>query len=243
MAFRVFAPAEIKGAAEERLARESLRANNIAKATRELHAMREEAERMFEETLKSQQETADGLRKEEEKKRASYEKEVAVLEERKRAALAPILQRERDAVLEDERLKKLSSDLEEKRADIEEKYRLLMERLDDISFKEQEIEARDKRSNVMRLGVQQQARQVSEDSQRLSVELAKFQKYTEEQSALLAMRESAIVAQEKMNKEKVLMFEKREKEIEDGNIVLTDRRATLEQGFEELRRLKKSHGN
>ncbi len=236
---QVFTPAQAKSAAEERTAKDALRAKGLAEITKELLKEQEKAERDFELTLRQQREAMFIFMEESRIKKDALEKEVLRLEDRRKKALIPPLIKAEDihSVQEELHARKLVLDLQE--SEQEESSRLLMRRLDELSTQKQDLDSREQRVKRMELGAETQRNQVAQDAKHLGLQLADFQRRTEEKETEFAYRQSELDAQANLQREIELSFVKREEEIQASMRLLADQRILLDQGFSELRRHKK----
>lgn len=238
---RVFTPAEAKNAADIRLNKDASRAQNILEATREILAAKNEAERSFEETMKKQQDIAAAWFEETTTKKNAVLREVERLEDRRRKALKPPLIKAEDIHTFEEKLWARKLELDALEDEHETRGRELMQRLDECSTQQNDLDKREKRIKIMELATEDQKNKVASDLRHLNMQLAEFYKTKEEAEMALAFQKSELDAQAKLQKEKEDGFIERENEIQAAMRLLADQRFLLEKGFEELRKTKLKH--
>lgn len=240
---KVFTPAQSKSVGEDRVAKDARRATVIADITKELLEEKTKAEIEFEESMTRQREEAEKWYTETLKGRNELEKEVKILEERRRLALMPPLIKAEDIHSVEEELwaRKLEVDLKEN--DNEDASRALMVRLDEVSERELDLNGREKRIKQMEQGAEIQKNQVATNAKKLSLRIDDFEKRVIETETNLAFQQSELDAKTNLYAEKERMYEEREVEIQAAKRLLADERLLLDKGFEELRRLKEKHGS
>ena len=233
---QVFTPAQAKSAAEERTAKDALRAKGLAEITKELLKEQEKAERDFELTLRQQREAMSIFMEESRIKKDALEKEVVRLEDRRKKALIPPLIKAEDihSVQEELHARKLVLDLQE--SEQEESSRLLMRRLDELSTQKQDLDSREQRVKRMELGAETQKNQVAESAKLLGRQIAEFTQRAEEKELEFAHKQSELDATANLQSEIDRGFIKREEEIQASMRLLDDQRILLQKGFNELRK-------
>ena len=233
---QVFTPAQAKSAAEERTAKDALRAKGLAEITKELLKEQEKAERDFEQTLRQQREAMSIFMEESRIKKDALEKEVVRLEDRRKKALIPPLIKAEDihSVQEELHARKLVLDLQE--SEQEESSRLLMRRLDELSTQKQDLDSREQRVKRMELGAETQKNQVAESAKLLGRQIAEFTQRAEEKELEFAHKQSELDATANLQSEIDRGFIKREEEIQASMRLLDDQRILLQKGFNELRK-------
>lgn len=238
MAFEVFTPARASSAAEERAAKDALRARNLAETTKELLITKDEVEMEFDQTMKRQQQEAEGWFQVEMERKTKLLKEVEQLEERREKALMPLLIKSEDIHSVEEALSARKLELDAQEVEIEEHSRLVMLKLDELSSKEQDYDERNKRLKRQETAGETQRNQITHELKQLNVQIEEFQKKSEERETDFAYRQSELDALENLYKERELGFARREEEIEASRRLLDDGRLLLEKGFAELRKNK-----
>lgn len=233
---KIFTPTQAKSASEERMVKDSIRARSIADTTRELLKAQTDAERDFDDMMKRQQEIAADFYRKSVEQKTTLENEVSQLEERRQKAISPLIEREKAIQSGEESLEKREELIGLKEAENEEESRILMARLDGITFKEQELDKRETHVKSMEKGAEIQRIQVAEDAKRLGIALAEFQAHCEEKENGFAYRQSELDADMNLYIEKDKKLAIREKEVKDEWLRIIDQRKTLERAFEEIRR-------
>lgn len=201
--------------------------------------MKAETEIEFEEAMKRQRQEAETWFKETTAKKEELAKEVGRLEKRRQEALMPLLIKSEDIHSVEEALLAQKLQIEAQALENEENSRLLMQKLDDSSSKEQDIEERTKRLKRLEQATEAQRNLAAEELKQFNAHIEEFQKKSEERETQFAYRQSELDALENLYKEREKGFEMREQEIEASKRLLNDGRILLEKGFEELRRNKK----
>jgi chromosome segregation ATPase len=243
MAFGVFTPTQAKIAAEQRTSKDAIRAKEIATITQELLKEKEEIERSFQETIVRQQKIAEQLYEENVAKKKELEAQVEKLEKRRTDALMPLLIKEEDIQSTQDSIRARQLELDERAASLEDEQRVLMRRLDEVSSRIQDLDAREKRVKQMEQGAEFQRNQVANSIKRMNTQMAEFQNKVEEKETAFAYRQSELDAQKNLYDENDKKLIEREKEIAAGKRLLADQRVLLEKGFKELIKLKEKYGN
>lgn len=238
---QIFTPADARSAAEKRVSKEEARAHTIIEVTKELLDTKTQAEQDFERTLKRQQKTNEQEYEASLRRKLELNKEVEALEERKRQALSPLIEREKTVELAEESIRHRQADLDMQEEDLEEKTRLLMEKLDDVSSRELQVADREAYVQRLQQGVEIQRDQTAQDARNLAIQLSEFQKQVEDKEVAFAFRQSELDAQENLYKEKDGLLLKREEEVKEEWIRIRDQRIQLDKAFTELR--KNTHGS
>ena len=233
---QVFTPAQSRSAAEERTAKDALRAKGLAEITKELLKERTDAERTFEQVMANQRLEMEQWLQESTAKKNTLEKEVLRLEKRRKEALIPLLIKAEDihSVQEELHARKLVLDLQE--SEQEESSRLLMRRLDELSTQKQDLDSREQRVKRMELGAETQKNQVAESAKLLGRQIAEFTQRAEEKELEFAHKQSELDATANLQSEIDRGFIKREEEIQASMRLLDDQRILLQKGFNELRK-------
>lgn len=137
-------------------------------------------------------------------------------------------------------LKEKEQEVNKKIEELEDSIELAQIKLDRISEREQEISDLEVKLITKKVGIDQEAEQVSSGHSRLNQLIQDFNKEVEKKSKELAEKESILAIEQKRVRERIELKEKEFVEIEKG---LADKRATLDAGFEELRRKQKKLNN
>lgn len=232
---RVFTPTQAKSAAEERTAKDALRAKNIAEITQELIKTKDEIEIEFANTMKQQQEVAEKWFEDNTYRKNALIQEVEILEVRRKRALMPPLIKAEDIHSTSEALHARKLELDLQQSENEEESRILMQRLDEVSTREHDIDQREKRLKVKELGCETQSNQIAKDAKRLALQMADYQRQVDEKQTDFAYRESEMDARNNLLDERERGYVIRENEIQASMRLLADQRLLLEQGFKELR--------
>lgn len=234
--FEVFTPARAKSAAEDRLSKDVLRARSLVDLTRELIEEKNKAENDFNETMQRQQKEAEKEFAERIARKNILEREVERLEQRRKAAISPLTQREKDIKSKEESLIARELVIVDQEAENEEDSRLLMRRLDDISMQKQMLDEREAKIQRIEHGIEIQRKQTIEGSKYLALQMAVYQQKVDAMQAEFFRREAGLLAKESLYIEREKGFEKREFEVSEEFRLLADRRILLDKGFEELKR-------
>lgn len=238
---QIFSPTQVKTEAEKRTAQDMLRAKNIASVTTELIKAKEEAEKSFEKTMKLQREEAELWYTQNVTRKNELKKELEELEQKRKEALSPLLIKAEDIKSAQQEIHARKLELDAREAELEEDSRLLMQKLDQCSTTEHDLNEREKKVKRMELASEAQKNLVAKEMKQFNLQLEQFQKESEERETEFAYRQSELDARKNLADERDKSFIEREKEIRAAQRLLADQRLLLEQGFEELRR--KKHGN
>lgn len=160
---------------------------------------------------------------------------VSTLEQRKASALIPVKGLRAAAEKALARAQQLLAENEKKAEELEEIGVTLTERLDSVSTREQVVTEKEEELTSKIEGALREADIISRSHQRLNKMLADFQVQVDTTNAVFAHRESALQEKERMH---ALSVEEHNKRVSADERSLADRRAALERGFEELKRLQ-----
>ncbi len=235
MALKLFTPTEVRTVAEERQSKDVARASQIRDITDELIKKRTEAERAFDSQLTAQQKIWEEKERIFHEKRIAFEREIEVLERRKKTASSPLLLSGKKLHTLAEQLSAKENALKEKELALEEERQMLFAKLNEVGDREQNISDRLKSLELKEIGVEKQRRDVAEGSKRLSDELSRFKVMQEAFSSQYALKRAEIDSEHSVIKEANLRLEEREKEIELAKLLIKDREQMLERGFAELK--------
>jgi len=161
--------------------------------------------------------------------------EVKALEARKTSALIPITGLKAQAQAKLVEAEALLKQNQERSIEIEELQQLLAEKLDAVSLREQKVEAEEIKLAHRIEGARAEADTISAGHRRLNQMLADFQKEVSTREPELALREASINQREIKHAAAV---DEHNKRVAADERSMNDRRAALERGFEELKRLK-----
>lgn len=240
---KVFSPAQARTANEERIAKDALRAKNVAEVTQELLQTKADVEKEFEETMARQRlETEEFFNQTNEKKRI-LEREVLELEERRKQALMPPLIKAEDIHSISEALHARGLELDYRESENEEDSRVLMRRLNEVAEQQQSLDERDARVKRLEKSTEAQRVQTAQGVQRLNKQMEDFRIRVEEKETVFAFKQSEMDAKENLLDEREKGFVARETEIQNAVRLLADHRLLLEKGFIELRQKQQKHVN
>lgn len=236
---QVFSPVQAKSAAEQRTAKDALRAKGLAEITGELLKEKNEVELEFSATMERHRASAQAWFDGNNEKKNSLTKEVERLESRRQEALKPPLIKAEDihSISEALHARKLELDLQQ--AENEDATRLLMTRLDTLSTNEEDFKQREKRLKVKEMGIETQRTKLAKDARKITLQLQSFLTMTEEKETDIAFKQSALDARTNLIEQTEKRFVAREQEIQAAMRLLADQRLLLEKGFIELRAKQK----
>ena len=232
---RVFTPTQAKTAQEERIGKEALRARTLAETTKELLETKNEVEQEFEQTMARHKAASEQFYAEELEKKKALKEEVLLLEQRRKDALSPLIQREKDIESREQQLCTDKELFESEKEEFEDKNRAFMKNLDILSTRQQELDEREDRVRRMEYGAQTQRDQIAHDAKNLALRLSAFLKDMQEKETAFAYRESELDAKVNLYNDKLKNIEEREEKITQSMRLLEDQRELLEKGFKELR--------
>lgn len=222
MGLQLLKPTEAKVAAEARDEEDLRRATAIKDITRSLLDQKAEAERAFEATLATQQARWEV---EESKQRAALETlrhELEDLAEQKKRVLIPITKREQLLHTGEEELALRRAQVEETEESLEEERRLLMQRLDEVSEREQSAVKLQSSLESKKKGIEAQHKQTVANTKLLNDEIRDFtykrtvaEKALAEKEALLNGRELALTERTKQQDEREKYQNDRDKQLID----------------------------
>lgn len=210
---KVFSPIQARSAAEERTAKDALRAKNIAEVTQELIKTKEEVEKEFEETMARQRSITEEEFEEHIAKKKVLEEEVVALEERKRLALIQPLIQVDDVFSFKESLQAREAILAVKELQSEDSSRTLMRRLDEVSSREQDVKGEEQRIKIIKESAELQSKQVTESAHRHSLLVVEYQAQINEKEFGLASAHSKLDAATNLYEEKEKRLVERENEV------------------------------
>lgn len=236
MVLKIFTSVEARNANEQRYAQDSLRAQTLIRTTNELLKTRNEAETDFEETIKRQQEITEREFVAKIERNNQLERETIALEERKKKALTPLIAREKLVHSQEEALHEEENQLLLREVENEERTRLLMEKLDDLSTQQQDLNKRVKQLRLKEQGAETQSHQIAEQVRMFNRKLIDFQAKVEGKETEFAFRQSELDARKNLYDGNDTRLKTREQAMRVAQQQLAQERFLLDKGFGELRK-------
>ncbi len=164
--------------------------------------------------------------------------EIDDLTAKKMNALIPvgIISKATERRLDD--AEKYIQELRQRKEDNEELREKLEDRLDEVGAREQDIIAREQKSEVREIGLTKQEELVKEGNERLSQELTKFLAKKEAEEKDLDERKTAVSLRERSVESKEELQKRTDLALNSLALRLEDERRTLDRAWKELERKK-----
>ena len=225
---KLLTPNQVRDTKNEHLAREVLRAKETSEQILKINKKMAEAEADFASVLARHRITWAEEEREHDERMRQMQKEVSVLEDRKKQALIPL---EIYKVQADTLLKEAQEALQrtkEKELKNEEIAELLQDRLDEVGEKESDVQSLESRLLSKQKGIEDQAEQVKAASQQLVYDQQSFYEIRDKQQKEILERRKEIQIAEITANAKIEKIKRDIEAMRIYDIQLKDERATLD---------------
>lgn len=168
--------------------------------------------------------------------RSDAQAEVSELEARKIAALLPIVERENDVTLKEEKLREGLFILEQAKAELEEEKGLMYKRLDEVGERETEVKQLQNSLVLQKNGNDMQAENIRTQSKQLSVTLEELAKASTERERDYNKRKATLDARENSLEVQDKLLSDRHTDLTNRERALADRYQTLQRTINRLKK-------
>jgi len=235
---RIFSAAESRTVASQRAQQDADRAKGIDKITAQILRDHDEAQRTFEEGVKRRIKESEEFERVENEKKNKLKREIEELEARKARALLPLLDREAIIKSAEDALRQREAEVERREADAEDSQRRIMQKLDDIYVREEDLRQKEARFKVQEEGGRRQREQIAQDAQRLGKSIADFVKRSDEREKEITRKRAVLEAEKNLWAQKDANLLGREQNVKKEWQKVLDGRVQLEQAWKEFRNKK-----